>query len=187
MKRMITTVALLLLVGVAMAEDEPKFFVGTAATFSDYKGDPSYPIDDSGLGIQIYAQARANSWFAIEGGYFSTGEFTRDIDPGNNGTVDISLTGFNIAAVGFLPIFPDAENDLDLFGKLGLYDFDIDQTEQDGNSPNPSSLGHSTGLYAGVGIVLNISSNIGIRTEALYYDVDNADLWALNMGVQIGF
>ncbi|MDP6673782.1 MAG: outer membrane beta-barrel protein [Gammaproteobacteria bacterium] len=187
MKRMIMAAALLLLAGAAMAEGEPKFIVGTAAAFSDFKGDPSYPVDDSGLGIQIYAQARANSWFAIEGGYFSSGEFSQDIDPGNNGTVDLSMTGFNIAAVGFIPIFPNAENDLDLYGKLGLYDFDIDRTVQEGNSQVPGSLGHSTGLFAGVGIVLNIGSNIGIRTEALYFDIDNADLWTLNMGVQIGF
>ncbi len=187
MKRIILAAALMLFACAAYAEDEPKFVAGIAAAFSDYNGDASYPVSDSGLGMHFYAQARANSWFALEGGYFSSGDFSTDIDPGNNGTVDISLSGFNVAAVGFIPIFPNAENDMDFYGKLGLYDFDVDRTVQDGNSQVPGSLGHSTGLYAGAGIVLNIGSNIGIRTEALYYDVDNADLWTLNMGIQIGF
>ncbi len=187
MKRLILAAALTLVTCASYAEDEPRFIAGAGATFSDYQGDPSFPVDDTGLGMQFYAQARANSWLAIEAGYYNSGDFSRDIDPGNDGLVNISLSGFNIAAVGFIPVFPNSENEFDLYGKLGLYDFDIDITRQVGNSRVPGSLGHSTGLLAGAGVVLNISSNIGIRTEFIYYDINNADLWSLNMGVQIGF
>lgn len=187
MKRMIMAAALMLFACTAYADGESKFVAGVAAAFSDYKGDASFPVDDSGTGLQVFAQVRANSWFALEGGYYNSGKFSRDIDPNNNAVVDISLSGFNAAAVGFIPIFPNAENEIQLYGKLGLFDYDIDITEQVGNSREPGSLGHETGLFAGAGIVLLVTDNIGIRTDFNWYDIDNADLWALNLGVQVGF
>jgi len=187
MKRLIIAAALMLVACAANADDERKFIAGVAASFSDYEGDPSYPVNDSGLGMQFFAQARVNSWFGLEGAYYNSGDFTRDIDPANNGVVDISLRGLNISAIGYIPIFPNAENDMEFFGKLGLYDYDIDTTTQNGASRVPGSLGHETGLLAGAGIILHISDGIGIRTDVNYYDIDNADLWSLNMGVQITF
>lgn len=187
MKRMITAALLMLVATAVYAEGETKFVAGAAAAFTDYSGDASHPVEDSGLGVQLYAQVRVNSWFALEGGYFSSGEFTTDIDPGNDGLVDISMSGFNASAVGFIPIFEDSETDIDFYGKFGFFDYDINQTVQNGPSRVPGSLGHETGLLVGAGIVLNITDNIGIRTDANYFDISHADMWSLNMGVQIGF
>ena len=190
MKRMIMAAAMMLVACAAYAQDEefkPTFKVGVGAVFSDYEGDPSFPVSDSSLGMQFYAQARANSWFGIEAGYYNSGTFKQDIDPNNDGLVELSLSGFNIAAVGFMPIFPEAEYGLELYGKVGLYDYDIDITAQVGNSTVPGSLGHSTGLYGGGGIVLYVTESIGIRTDLNIYDIDNADLWSMNLGIEIGF
>jgi len=190
MKRIITAAALMLITCTTYAEGETKFVAGVAAAFSDYKGDSSFPVNDSGLGLNIYAQVRANSWFGLEVGYYNSGEFSSDFVsvPGfEDGSYDMSLRGFNASAIGYLPFFQNSESGLELYGKLGLFDYDIDLTIPVGNSQLPGSLGHETGIYGGAGFIMNVSENIGIRTEAVYYNIDNADLWSLNLGVEIGF
>ena len=190
MKRIIMAAALMLVTCASYAEGETKFVAGVAAAFSDYKGDPSFPVNDSGLGLQLYGQVRPNSWFGLEVGYYNSGDFSSDFVnvPGfDDGGYDMSLSGFNISALGYLPIFGDSESGLELYGKLGLYDYDINLTVPVGNSQLPGSLGHETSFYGGAGIIMNVSENMGIRTEAVYYDIDNADLWSLNMGIEIEF
>lgn len=193
MKRLIMAAGLMLLAGAAYAQDDDSNITrstlnaGVAAVFSDYSGDSSFPVEDSSLGLNFYALARPNSWFGIEAGYYNSGTFSTDIDPSGVGPVDISLSGFNVAALAFMPIFPESEYGLEIYVKLGLYDYDIDQTVQDGNSQIQSSLGHTTGAFGGGGVLLYISETIAIRTEATVYDIDNADLWSLNLGMQIGF
>jgi hypothetical protein len=190
MKRIITAAALMLVACASYAEGDVKFVTGVAAAFSDYKGDSSFPVDDSGLGLQLYGQVRANSWLALEVGYYNSGDFSSDFVnvPGlDDGTYDISLSGFNLSALGYLPVFQNSESGLQLYGKLGLYDYDINLTVPAGNSQLPGSLGHESGIFGGAGIIMNVSENIGIRTEVVYYDISNADLWSLNMGVEIEF
>ncbi len=187
MKRIIMAAALMLVTCATYAEGETKFAVGIAAAFSDYEGDSSFPVNDSGLGLQLFAQVRANPWFAIEGGYYNSGDFSSEfvnVPALDDGKYEMSLSGFNVSALG---IFPLSDGGLELYGKLGLYDYDINLTVPQGNSQRPDSLGHESGVFGGAGVVLNIGDNIGIRTEVIYYDISNADLWSLNMGVQIGF
>jgi len=196
MKRMMMAAALFLAVSIASAEDDTdsRFRVGVAAAFSDYEGDPSLPIDDSTLGVQLYAQAKLNSWFGIEAGYFSSGEFETDLSP-NSTSCDpsefcdaaVEFKGFSLTAVGYLPIGGD-DSDIDLYGKLGAYNFDIDYSQRIGSSTIPSSLGSSSGITAGAGAVINVGDNIGVRTEFDYYDVENTEhLWTLAMGVEYRF
>lgn len=192
MKRLTMLVALILVASAAQAQDEGssgnRFRVGAAAAFADYKGDPSFPIEDSGLGVEFYAQVNLTKSFAAEVGYFNSGGFEQDLDPGEtDGLTEVRLGGFNVSALWYLPLFQDSDTDLDLFLKAGLYDYDIDITSVVGNSKIPSSLGHSTGVLAGGGFVLNISENIGIRAVFDWYDIDNADLWALGLGAEYQF
>jgi len=192
MKRLSMAAALFLIASMVHAEDaaeaESRFRVGAAAAFSDYKGDPSFPIEDNGLGVQIYAQALLNSWLAAEIGYFNSGGFERDIDPGqSDGPVETRLGGFNISALAYLPLFQDAEADIDIFVRVGLYDYDIDLTTVVGNSKVPGSLGHSTGVLGGAGFVFNISEDFGIRAVFDWYDINNADLWSVGLGLEYKF
>lgn len=195
MKRITLAAALVLVALAAPAQEaqEPAasqtgFRVGAAAAFTDYKGDPSFPIEDSGLGVQFYAQAQLNKWFAVELGYFNSGGFEQDLDPGeSDGPVEIRFGGFNVSALWYLPLFEDSDTDLDLFLKAGAYDLDIDIEVIEGNSKIPGSLGHSTGVLLGAGFVLNVSDNIGIRAAFDWYDVNNADLWALGLGAEYQF
>ena len=192
MKRLTIAAALCLAAFAAQAQDEAAketgFRVGAAAVFTDYKGDPTFPIEDSGLGVDFYAQANLNKWFAVELGYFNSGGFEQDLEPGSTeGPVEIRFGGFDVAALWYLPLFQGGDTDIDLFLKAGLYDFDIDITVVEGNSKIPSSLGHSTGFFGGGGFVLNISENIGIRASFDWYDIDNADLWSLGLGAEYQF
>ncbi|MFW2404920.1 MAG: outer membrane beta-barrel protein [Gammaproteobacteria bacterium] len=192
MKRLTIAAALCLAAFAAQAQDEAanetRFRVGAAAVFADYKGDPSFPIEDSGLGVDFYAQANLSRSFAVELGYFNSGGFEQDLEPGSSeGPVEIRFGGFDVAALWYLPLFRDSDTDIDLFLKAGLYDFDIDITVVEGNSKVPGSLGHSTGVLLGGGFVLNVSENVGVRAVFDWYDVDNAELWALGLGLEYQF
>lgn len=192
MKRLSMAAALFLVAFTAHAEDGAeagsRFRVGAAAAFSDYTGDPSFPIEDNGLGVQFYAQAKLSNWLAAEVGYYNSGGFERDIDPGqSDGLVETRLGGFNISAVAYLPLFQDAEADIDIFVRAGLYDYDIDLTIIEGNSKVPGSLGHSTGVFGGAGFVFNIGGNMGVRALFDWYDINNADLWSFGLGLEYQF
>ena len=191
MKRLTMAAALILVALTAQAEGTSQFRVGAAAAFTDYKGDPSFPVIDSGLGVQFYAQAQLSKSFAVEFGYFNSGGFETDIKDAapeiTDGQTEIRLGGFNVAAVGYLPIFKESETDIDLFGKIGLFDYDVDLTTAHGASSVPSATGHETGFLIGAGFVLNISDNIGVRTSFDWYEIDNADLWSLGLGAEYRF
>lgn len=189
MKRITMAAALVLMAFAANAqsgaEDENgmQFRVGIAAAFSDYDGDSSFPVTDSGVGLQLYADAQLNKWFGVEAGYYNSGGFSSDLDPSaDDGNVELTFSGFNLSAVGFIPI-----GEIDLFGKLGMFDYDISINAQEGSTKIPGSLGHATGLAVGAGAIINVGERIGIRTVFDWYDIDNADLWALSMGVDFRF
>jgi opacity protein-like surface antigen len=193
MKRLTIAAALCLAAFAAPAQEEEaadgtRFRIGAAAVFTDYKGDPSFPIEDSGLGVDFYAQAQITRSFGFELGYFNSGGFEQDLAPGTTeGATEIRFGGFDLAALWYLPLFRNSDTDLDLFLKAGLYDFDIDITEVSGNSKVPGSLGHSTGVLVGGGFVLNVSDNIGVRAVFDWYDIKNAELWGLGLGLEYQF
>jgi opacity protein-like surface antigen len=199
MKRTIMAAALILVAIAANAQDEdedhPRFRAGFLANFTDYDGDDTFPVADSALGLQLYAQGQVSSNFAVEVGYFNSGGFETDLSPNTSPgscqvqdfcDTELSLNGFSISAVGYLPIGGD-DNAIDLFGKIGGYDFDIDISQTVSNSTLPGSLGHSTGFTLGIGAVFNLGENFGVRTGADYFDIDNADLWSLSMGLEYHF
>ncbi len=183
MKRITMAAALVLMTFAANAENDLQFRAGIAASFSDYKGDSSFPVNDSGVGLQVYGQAQLNKWFGIEGGYYNSGGFKSDLTPTEeDGDVELTFSGFNLYAVGYVPI-----GEIDLLGKIGMYDYDIDVTTLTGSTKLPGSLGHATGLALGAGAIVHVGERIGIRTVFDWYDVDNADLWALSLGVDFRF
>jgi opacity protein-like surface antigen len=133
--------------------------------------------------------------FAIELGYFNSGGLETDLSPNTPANqcqvqdfcdTELSLSGFSLSAVGYLPIGGD-DSTIDLFGKIGGYDFDIDITQTISNSSVPGSLGHSTGFTVGAGAIFSLGDNFGIRTGVDYFDIENADLWSLSMGLEYHF
>lgn len=195
MKRIIMAAALILIVFAANAEDHPRFRAGVMANFSDYTGDASFPVEDSGLGLQLYAQGQVSEHFAVELGYFNSGGLDTDLSPNTPASqcqvqdfcaTELSLSGFSISAVGYLPIGGE-DSEIDLFAKVGGYEFDIDITQTISGSRVPGSLGHSTGFTVGIGAIFGLGENFGFRAGADYFDIENADLWSLSMGLEYHF
>jgi opacity protein-like surface antigen len=198
MKRIIMATALLLATFTVAAQeaDHARFRIGAAAAFSDYNGDPTFPVSDSALGLQLYAQAQVSSWFGAELGYYASGGFdwagfdpniaSADCTTTDYCDTELSFNGFSLSAVGYLPIGGE-DTDIDLYGKLGAYNFNIDITQTIAGSRVPGSLGRSTGVTLGAGAIINISDNWGVRTEFDYFDIENADLWTLAMGLEYRF
>ena len=167
MKRIILAATLILIAFAANAEDHPKFRAGILANFSDYDGDATFPVADSSLGLQLYAQGQVSSNFAVEVGYFNSGGFdtvlSTNTSPGSCQVQDfcdteLSLSGFSISAVGYLPIGGD-DNNIDLFGKVGGYDFDIDGWYLDLTVGRSVALTDMISLNLAAGISYSIDYN----------------------------
>jgi hypothetical protein len=195
MKRIIMAVTLVLIAFAASAEDHPRFRAGVLANFTDYTGDASFPVADTALGLQLYAQGQVSKNFAIELGYFNSGGLDTNLSPNTPPSqcqvqdfcnTELSLNGFSLSAVGYLPIGGD-DSDIDLFAKIGGYDFDVDISQTISGSTVPGSLGHSTGITAGIGAVFTLGKSLGVRAGADYYNISNADLWSLSMGLEYSF
>ena len=198
MKRIITAALVLVAFAAGAQEkdkDHPTFRVGIAAAFSDYSGSSSFDVDDDGVGLQLYAQGQVNRYFAIEGGYYASPDFQTDLAPNtprqdcekfNFCDAELELNGFSLSAVGYLPLSGD-NYDIDLYAKVGGYDFDIDFTETIQGVRVPGSLGHSTGFTVGGGAIIDVGAQFGVRVGFDFYDIDNADLWTLAMGLEYQF
>lgn len=187
MKRMAIAAACFL--ATLSAQAEGQWRVGAHAAFSDFEGDESFPVDDSTVGFKLTGQYKFNKWLGAEGAYYNSADFEEDLDPGSpGGDVEISFKGFSISGIGYIPL-PGNNDNIDLFGKVGYYDFDVDLT---GALPGvtggiTTSLGHDDGLTVGGGTAVRISEKFGIRAEFDWYDIENSDMWAVAMGLEYRF
>lgn len=112
-------------------------------------------------------------YFAAEAGYVNFGEPEIDV-LGSRITLD--TTGFNLWGIAGVEVGP-----VDLFAKLGYIAWDVDASvlgerlSADGSDP-----GYGVGLSFGLGPV-------SIRGEYEVYDLDEADLSMLSVGVVFQF
>jgi len=169
------------------APDVPGWRIGIAASFADFDwtDDDLELISDSTAGAKLYAQYQFNPWFAIEGAYHNTGEFSDDVagsdDPNlGNGNYELGFTGFSAAAIGYLPVPGD---EIKFFGKVGYFDFEDELSLED----NVISNGSEYGLMAGFGANLQITDRVGLRVDYDWFDIDVGDLWAINLGIEYHF
>lgn len=169
----------------ASAAEDGQWRVGVAASFSDFEGDSTFPVDDSTIGLQIAAQYQFNSWLGGEVAYHNIGEFETNISGSDN--AEISFTGFSFSALGYIPLPADTSENIDFYAKVGYFDFDVDLTSTSLTGGMQASIGHDTGVMAGIGASIAVSEEFGIRTEYGYYDVDNSDLWSVLLGVEYRF
>jgi opacity protein-like surface antigen len=192
MKRLAMAAALCMLAFSAHAQEsviaegdelvtEGQWRVAASAAFSDYKGDTT-GIDDSTVGFKLSGQRQFNDWFGVEGAYMNTSDFSSPQNVVNNpgGDRDVAFRGFSFAGVGYIPLGGD---DFDIYGLLGYFDFDTDLVQ---NGVVDSS-GHTDGMMVGAGVTLGISDNFGIKAEFDWYDVDEADLWSMLLGLEYRF
>ena len=162
-------------------EQDRGWLLGAAAAFGDYKLD-NESIDDTSVGFQVTAQYRFNRWFGLEGAYLNFGEFEEDTNPQDpaTGDAEVNVDGYSFSAVAYLPVSGD---DLAFYGKAGLYTLDQD-LDVDGES---GSTRKAEGLTAGAGLRIAVSEQFSIRTEGNWYDLEDADFWAVNLGLDYHF
>ena len=166
--------------GLFSTDEETKWRAGGGAAFGDFEDDDGI-IDDSEVGFTVFGQYQFNKWFGLEAAYLNTGDFKGDLGTGaNKQNLELSYRGFHMAAVGYAPI---AGDDISLFGKIGFFDFDTDLSVDN----SIDSSGHTDGAMAGIGAVVSIADNVGIRAEADIYDVDDADFWTAIIGLEYHF
>lgn len=97
--------------------------------------------------------------------------------------------GFSVVGVGSFPI----SDQISIFGKLGLFRWDLDLSVTDGIST--LSVGESgTDITYGVGARYNLTERVGVRVEwEQFSDVGDAgttgesDLTLLSAGVELSF
>lgn len=181
-KHLVTGTILSLAAMTASAEHQDSgWLLGAAASFGDYSLD-NYDLEDNTVGAQLSAQYRFNKWFGIEGAYYNSGEFEDDLDPQDfeAGDAELEVDGFSLTAVGYLPLGSD---DLQAYGKAGFYTFDQNlQIDEDASQSRKAE-----GLTLGAGFRIAVSDHFSIRTEGNWYDLDDAEFWVVNLGLDYHF
>ncbi len=149
--------------------------------------------DNRDFGYKLFAGYRFNQYFALEGGYFNLGQFgfVSTTNPAGTLTGKIKLQGFNLDAVGILPL----SERFSAFGRVGLqYARAKDDFNGTGgvvvldSSPSKTAPSYKTGL----GIQYDFNPNVGLRGELERYRVNDAvgnkgDIDLLSVGLVFGF
>ncbi len=131
--------------------------------------------DDRDVGYKLYGGYQFNRNFALEGGYFDLGKFGFAATTVPAGTLNgsIKLRGFNLDAVGILPI----TEKLSALGRVGVnYAEARDQFSGTGAvtvaNPNPSK--RDTNYKYGLGVQYAFTEALAMRVEAERYRIDDA-------------
>jgi outer membrane protein OmpA-like peptidoglycan-associated protein len=179
MKRFLIPLALGLASTSVMAANEYSVWnAGAAATFADYSFDDN-SVDDSTVGLKLFGGYRINKWFGLEAAYHSFGDFSES--PALPApAVDVNLDGYSGSVLLYAPFNSE---DIDVFAKAGYYNFDqeldLNNVQVDSNSPD--------GLLLGAGLIVNVSKQFAFRAEAEWFDIDDGELWAINLGAEYRF
>lgn len=131
--------------------------------------------EDSDRAYKIYGGYQINKNFALEGGYFDLGQFSFNAATSPAGTLsgNIKLRGFNLDAVGTLPI----TEKFSVFGRIGAnYAEARDSFAGTGAvvvlNPNPSK--RETNLKVGLGVQYAFTESLSLRAEAERYRINDA-------------
>ena len=152
----------------AIAADNGIYLGGSVGQSSLDIDEVSY--DASATGYKLIAGWRFIDWLAIEGNYVDFGSGDDSIA----GTkIETEADGISLSAVGFLPVGP-----VDLFARVGMIDWSADLS-----SPGiGSESDDGTDLTYGVGLQFRVWS-LGIRAEYELFDIEDADVDMISLGV----
>ena len=149
----------------------------------------SVSVDDEDLGWKAFGGYRFNQNFALEVGYVNLGkavaDFMTDTPDLINSSANSELTGFNISGVVSYPIDPQ----VDIFAKGGIFIWDAETTASIISGAGSQTL-NSNGEDAvfGIGALYHLTDDLSLRAEwERYSDIDNADVDAINFGIQYKF
>ena len=139
--------------------------------------EPGFDFEANDTGYKLFANYEFSNHLAIEGGYIDFGK-PSDSFQGISGQIDAS--GWNLYGVGNLPL----TDGVDLFAKAGIVNWNADSIidgvlvdNEDGND-----------LALGFGARWNATETLGIRAEADWFDIDEADsVWMASIGFELRF
>lgn len=131
--------------------------------------------DDKDTGYKLYGGYKFNKNFALEGGYFDLGKFgfTATTVPAGTLNGSIKLRGFNMDAVGILPI----TQKLSALARVGVnYAEARDTFSGTGavNVLNPSPSERDVNYKYGLGMQYDFTESLGMRIEAERYRINDA-------------
>ncbi len=175
----------------AIASADSGFYIGGSAGGAtievDVGQDPDFPelptsIDEDDTAWKVFAGYNFDLPvidLGIEGGYVNFGK--PEVELGFDlGQLELDTTGFNLWGVAGIDVGP-----VDLFAKLGYVFWDVEVSapafpELGSESDDGSDIGY------GLGAAFNLGS-LSIRGEYEIYDLDDADLSMLSIGLAYRF
>lgn len=181
-----TLVVALAIAAPALAQEKQGFFIGGTLGSSTIKLDDAVPdfeefdFNEDDLGYKIFGGFRFLDFLGVEGGWVDFGNPTYSDDVLRT---QVSLTGWNLLAVGYIPV-----GIFDLYGKLGYFWWDLDvdvsiDPVEDGDRFSHSDSDVVYGLGAAVWI-----KQISLRFEFERYDVaELSDVWLYSFGLAYTF
>lgn len=182
MKRILAAAILgLATLGAQAGTDESSGWqLGLAILFGDYSLQGS-AIDDNAVGAKASGQYRFNRYLGIEAAWLNTGDFNTDAVSDNEGVVaEVKLDGYQLNFIGYLPWSPE---NIDIYGKLGMYDLD-----QNLDSTTGDSTRSADGITAGLGFGIDMTERFTVRLDYDWYDFsDDADFWTVSLGGYFNF
>jgi OOP family OmpA-OmpF porin len=139
--------------------------------------EPGFDFEANDTGYKFFASYEFSNHLGIEGGYIDFGK-PEDSFLGQRGAIDAS--GWNLYGVGNLPL----TDGVDLFAKAGIVSWNADSIidgvlvdTEDGED-----------LALGFGARWNVNENFGLRAEADWFDIDEADsVWMASIGFELNF
>lgn len=168
--------AALLALGVASTpalsqDDDAGWFIGAGGGVSKFKDGCTIlagagTCDDNGSYWKAFGGYRFNPYFSYELGYADFGELVRTTGVGS---ATYEATGIEIVLVAAIPL----SREFSLYGKFGLFRWDVDRTDVGTGAGTTSAKGKD--MTYGFGVNYNLTRSIAARMEyQKYFDVGDA-------------
>ncbi|WP_191600881.1 outer membrane beta-barrel protein [Marinomonas algicola] len=166
-KKLVIASSLIAFATVASADSYLRASIGQ----TDYE---NWGFEDTSYGVTI--ADKYNDYVGVELSYYDLGSLERRV----SSTVQtFDVEGFNLAVVGFIPL----NSQLDLFGKLGVFNWDSSLNDGAGSSIRKD--GHD--VSAGIGAVYRVGEYIGLALEYQRFELDSLSADTISLGLNIKF
>jgi OmpA-OmpF porin, OOP family len=176
-------VALSLLGGAAVhADSQPGFYAGASVGKAKVEDD-GFGFDADDTAFKVFGGYSFNQYFGVEASYFDGGKADDRVGLfGTTAKVEADITGFNLSAVGRLPL----GEAFSLFAKVGYASYDLDVTASAGTIRDTVDAGDEDLSY-GVGAAFNLGESFELRAEYEAVDVSGGDFNVISIGAAYKF